>query len=262
MSDQQIRFEDGAAYEEIMGKWSRLAGDVFLDWLAPAKGLSWIDVGCGNGAFTELAIERCAPSEITGVDPSEGQLAYARSRPGARGARFQPGDAMALSFDADRFDVAVMALVIFFVPDPAKGVAEMLRVTKPGGLVAAYAWDIPGGGFPLEPVQAEMRAAGLKPPRPPSFEISSIEPLRKLWSDAVLLDVDARAISVRRIFDDFDAFWRAMMMGSALRAAIEQMPPADAAALRERVRARLSTDGERRISYEARANAVRGRVPG
>ena len=157
MSEPQIRFEDGAGYEKFMGIWSRFAGEVFIDWLAPANGLTWIDVGCGNGAFTELLVDRCRPAAVQGVDPSEGQLAFARTRPAARLAKFQQGDAMALPFADKSFDAAVMALVIFFVPDPAKGVAELARVTRPGGLVATYAWDIMGGGFPMEPLQAAMR---------------------------------------------------------------------------------------------------------
>ena len=78
MNDTTIRFDDGAAYERYMGVWSRYAGAEFLDWLAPKPGLRWIDVGCGNGAFTEMIVERCAPSAIQGIDPSEAQLAYAR----------------------------------------------------------------------------------------------------------------------------------------------------------------------------------------
>ena len=94
-----------------MGIWSRLAGDIFLDWLAPTTGLRWIDIGCGNGAFTELIINRCAPAEVQGVDPSQGQLAFARARFTARVAQFQQGDAMVLPFSKNKFDVAVMALV-------------------------------------------------------------------------------------------------------------------------------------------------------
>jgi ubiquinone/menaquinone biosynthesis C-methylase UbiE len=127
----EIRFDDGASYERMMGVWSRLAGAIFLDWLAPPIGLRWIDVGCGNGAFTELLIERCAPADVQGIDPSEGQLAFARTRPAARPAEFRQGDAMALPFPADSFDAAVMALVLVFVPDPAKGVEEMVRVVNP-----------------------------------------------------------------------------------------------------------------------------------
>jgi SAM-dependent methyltransferase len=158
MAEQTIRFEDGDAYERTMGVWSRLAGDVFVDWLAPSPALRWIDVGCGSGAFVELLAQRCAPAEIQGIDPSEAQLAYARGRPAARVAEFRQGDAMALPFDDNRFDAAEMALVIFFVPDPAKGVAEMARVVRPGGIIAAYAWDMLGGGFPFAPIQAELRA--------------------------------------------------------------------------------------------------------
>ena len=62
----EIRFDDGASYERMMGVWSRLAGGIFLDWLAPPRGLRWIDVGCGNGAFTELLVERFAPVHVQG----------------------------------------------------------------------------------------------------------------------------------------------------------------------------------------------------
>src|SRR5579884_1605406 len=164
MAEQQIRFEDGAAYERMMGVWSRLAGAVFLDWLAPKPNLAWLDIGCGNGAFTELIVERCNPRAVHGLDPSEGQLAFARTRPGAHKAQFQLGDAMKLPFDDDTFDVATMALVLFFVPEPARGVAEMARVLKPGGIAAAYAWDMLGGGFPQERVFEELRAMGQDPP--------------------------------------------------------------------------------------------------
>ena len=121
MADHPITFGDGAAYERYMGTWSRLAGDVFLDWLAPPPALRWVDVGCGNGAFTQLLVDRCAPSEVQGIDPSEGQLAYALDRNTAGMADFRQGDAMDLPFPEGQFDAAVMALVIFFVPDPAKG---------------------------------------------------------------------------------------------------------------------------------------------
>ena len=148
MTQQPIRFDDGAAYERMMGAWSQLVGQVFLDWLSPAPGQRWIDVGCGNGSFTEQLIQRCAPAEARGIDPSEAQLAFARTLPGAAGAVFLQGDAMALPFKDDQFDVAVMALVIHFVPDPAKGIGELTRVVRPGGLVAAYVWNALGAEIP------------------------------------------------------------------------------------------------------------------
>jgi ubiquinone/menaquinone biosynthesis C-methylase UbiE len=100
---------------------------------------------------------------VHGIDPSEGQLAYARQRPALHAAHFRQGDAMALPYPHDSFDAAVMPLVIFFVPEPARGVAEMARVVCPGGIVTAYAWDMAGGGFPYEVLQAEMRAMGVAP---------------------------------------------------------------------------------------------------
>ena len=85
---QGIRFEDADAYERGMAPWSRLAGETFLEWLAPAAGLRWLDVGCGTGTFAALIAERCAPAEVQGVDPSEALLAIARRRGSARGAAF------------------------------------------------------------------------------------------------------------------------------------------------------------------------------
>ena len=109
---------------------------------------------------------------------------------------------MALPFPDDTFDAAVMPLVIFFVPDPAKGVAEMARVVCPGGIVAAYAWDMLGGGFPYEALRAEMRAMGVDVPLPPSPDASRIDAMRDLWTGAGL-DArrnagDHRAADVRR----------------------------------------------------------------
>jgi len=260
MTEQPYRFNDGAVYERLMGVWSRSVGEIFLDWLAPPSGLRWIDIGCGNGAFTELIVERCAPAAIDSVDPSEGQLAFARTRPAARVATFRQGDAMALPFADASFDSAVMALVIFFVPQPARGVAEMARVTKPGGLVSAYAWDVVGGGLPFQPIIAEMRAMGMTPPLPPSFEASRIEALRDLWKGAGFEDVETREIVVRRTFEDFDDYWATDMLAN-IGKAVAAMPPADAKRLKAQVRARVPSDATGRIIHTAHANAIKGRVP-
>src|SRR6516162_7068032 len=182
VAETQIRFDDGAAYERMMGNWSQRAGSISLDWLTAPLGLKWIDVGCGNGAFTELLVERCAPALVNGIDPSEAQLDFARKRLTARQAKFDLGDAMALPFPADEFDGATMALVIPFVPEPIKGVAEMTRVVRPGGMVATYIWDMLGGGFPLDPIRIEMSAMGLTVLSPPSLEASRIEVLHDLWT--------------------------------------------------------------------------------
>ena len=153
-------FTDGEAYERLMGRWSRLVGEVFLDWFDVPKGLRWLDVGCGNGAFTEELIAHCTPSTVIAIDPSNDQLAHARTRRGVEAAEFRVGDAQKLAFGVGSFDVAVMALVISFLPDPAQATAEMARVVRPGGWVAAYMWDIPGGGVPVDPVYKAIKFIG------------------------------------------------------------------------------------------------------
>jgi SAM-dependent methyltransferase len=260
MATDQIRFDDGAAYERYMGKWSRLVGDSFLDWLAPGAGWRWLDVGCGNGAFTEKLVERCAPLSVHGVDPSEGQLAFARTRPASRVALFRQGDAMALPFPDKSFDAAVMPLVISFVPDPAKGVAEMARVVSPGGTVAAYIWDMAGGGFPYEALQSEMRALGIAVPTPPSPGASRMEALRELWTGAGLDGVETREIAVQRTFTDFEDYWTTVHGGPSVGPKLAAMGSGEIALLQARMSARLKEDGTGRITYGARANAIRGVV--
>lgn len=259
MTDQ-IRFDDGDAYERYMGEWSRLAGESFLDWLAPAPGLRWLDVGCGNGAFTEMLVERCAPASVMGVDPAEGQLAYARTRPAARIAQFSQGDAMRLPFPDDAFDAAVMPLVIFFVPEPSVGVAEMARVVRSGGAVTAYAWDMEGGGFPYQALQDEMRGLGAAVPMPPNPGASRLDALRDLWAGAGLDSVETLEINVRRTFADFDYYWTTVLGGPSVGPGLAAMAPDDLALLRARMRERLPADDSGRITYSARANAVKGRV--
>jgi SAM-dependent methyltransferase len=259
--NDQIRFTDGASYERYMGRWSQLAGESFLAWLAPRSGLRWLDVGCGNGAFTEMLVERCAPVSVHAIDPSEAQLAYARTLPGARITQYRQGDAMALPYADHAFDAAVMALVIFFVPDPASGVSEMARVVAPGGIVSAYAWDMAGGGFPYAALQAEMRALGVAVPVPPSPNASRLEAMQELWKGAGLDAVATRPISVQRTFADFNEYWTAILGGPSVGPQLAAMSTGQLTVLKDRMRPHLPTDAAGRITYGARAHAVKGRVP-
>lgn len=260
MTTGPIRFHDGARYEKYMGKWSQLAGDVFLDWLAPADGQRWLDVGCGNGAFTEMLVGRHAPAWVAGIDPSAAQLAYARERAALAGVAFTQGDAMALPYENGIFDMAVMPLVIFFVVDPARGVAEMARVVRPGGVVSAYAWDMPGGGFPYEVLLAEIRGLGITVPEPPSAAASGVDALHALWVGAGLVDVETHGIEVFRTFADFDDFWSTALGAPSVGQTLGTLASGDAAQLQARLRDLLPADVAGRITYGARANAVKGRV--
>ena len=257
----QILFNDGSAYERYMGIWSRLAGRAFLDWLAPSPGGRWLDVGCGNGAFTELIFERCAPLSVKGIDPSEPQLSYARRRFASRPAEFAKADAMDLPYADASFDAAAMPLVIFFVSEPAKGVAEMRRVVAPGGTVSAYAWDMPGGGFPYAVVREELRDMGVKLATESNPDASKSEVLRALWTGGGLEGVETREIAVTRAYADFDDYWTTVLGGPAFAPALKAMPPKDLDGLKARLRARVPAGADGRIICGARANAVKGRVP-
>lgn len=204
MTREPIRFTDGATYDRFMGVWSRLAGQDFLDWIAPKPRQRWLDVGCGNGAFTELIAQQCEPLALVGIDPCEAQLAYARQQPLLQSVDFVNADAMAMPFPDDAFDLAVMPLVIFFVPAPAKGVAEMVRVVAPGGTVSAYGWDLEGGGFPYQVVNETLGAADRAIPMPPSVGASRLEALNDLWGTAGLGEIHTRVITVERTDTDFD----------------------------------------------------------
>jgi len=260
MSTNQIRFDNGAAYERYMGKWSQLAGAAFLDWLAPANRLRWLDVGCGNGAFTELLVERCAPISVDGIDPSAEQIAYARSRFSPSVAQFRQGDAMAQPFADHAFDAAVMPLVIFFVPEPARGVAEMARVVCGGGSVSAYAWDMPGGGFPYAALQHEMRELGVAVPQPPSPGSSRLEALLDLWNGSGLVEVETHTMTVERTFADFDDYWTTILGAPSAGPKLAAMAPDHLERLKTLMRQRLPADDLGRITYGARAHAVKGLV--
>jgi SAM-dependent methyltransferase len=254
-------FDDGRAYERLMGRWSCLAGETFLDWLDAPPRLRWLDVGCGNGAFTEVLIARCAPAEVIAVDPSEGQLAYARTRPGVKSAQFQAGDAQALPFADGSFDAAVMALVITFLPDPGNAVAEMARVVRPGGWVATYMWDVPGGGTPVHPVYVAMESLGIPNPRPPGAAVSRRNAMQALWEDAGLQLIETRVIRVPIVYSDFDDFWNSNSVPVGPQGkAIQEMSPSAREQLRAKLRAQMPIGSDGRIAYESFANAVKGRV--
>jgi SAM-dependent methyltransferase len=256
-----IQFEDGAAYERYMGRWSHLAGEGFLRWLAPPPRLRWLDVGCGNGAFTEMLVEHCSPASVEGVDPSPQQLAYARTRPQLQAAVFHQGDAMALPFPNVAFDVAVMPLVIFFLTSPARGVAEMARVVVPGGIVASYGWDMTGGGFPYEALFREMRAMGLVVPAPPSPDASGIERLREFWRVAGLESVETTEIIMERTFPDFPEYWATVLGAASVGRQLRALSARDTARLQGRLLTSAPADAAGRITFTARANAVKGYVP-
>lgn len=260
LAADQIRFSDGARYDAMMGEWSRSVGDIFLDWLKPAAGLHWIDVGCGSGAFTSLVAERCAPSSILGIDPSEGQLEFALARGLGDNIRFERGDAMALPLMEESADIAVAALVVHFMPDPAAGVAEMARVVRPGGFVAGYGWDLAAGGFPYEAVHRQLRALGTPPPPPPHPDAAGAAELLRTWTAAGLDGIRQREIVVTRTFTSFEQYWDMAVASPRIAAALGALHPNSLKRLKTSVRASLPQAPGGTIVPAARANAILGRV--
>lgn len=258
MTDKPIRFDDGAAYETYMGLWSQQAGAQFLDWLQAAPGQHWVDVGCGNGAFTQLLLDRCQPAGVQDVDPSPEQIAFAQGRFASGVAHFQTGDAMALPLPDQSATQAVMALVIFFVPEPERGVAEMARVLQPGGTASAYAWDILGGFFPWAAMQRAFATVGRKPNYPPSVGAANLDALQSLWTGAGFTDVQTDVITVQRSFKSFDDYWATGILGPSMVAGISKLNADELKTYRDTVRQEVG-DGPMTIS--ARAHAVKGRKP-
>lgn len=252
-------FADGAAYEQLMGRWSRIVGRQFLEWCAPPPGLDWLDVGCGNGAFTEEIIAGTSPRSIVGIDPAPGQIAFAQTRAGAAQAVFSVGDAQDLPFEDARFDVVTMGLVIAFVPEPARAVAEMKRVARRGGAVHTYMWET--GQSPLAPLQRALRAMEMAPASTPSGDIATEAGLRAVWEGAGLADVATTRLTLKVRFESEADFLSSMTLPLGPQADRLRSLGADAKQeLEARLRQAVPAGEDGSISYAAVANAVRGRV--
>jgi len=260
MSESAIRFDDGQAYERYMGVWSRTAGELFLDWLKPVPGQAWADIGCGNGAFTQIIVDRCQPRSIEGFDPSPQQITYAQARFTAGLPAFHQADAMSLPLPDGCVDQAVMALVIFFVPDPARGVGEMARVLRPGGSASAYAWDVLAGGFPWAAIQEAMRTIGHEPVMPPSPRASELPEMERLWRAAGFVDVRTQVLNVERTFPDFDTYFEIGLSGPSVRSGVSGFGEDKLQALKSATFTHLGAPTGS-FTVLARAHAVKGQRP-
>lgn len=245
-----------------MGRWSRRVAEGFLRWLAVPPGRDWLDVGCGTGALTATALAVAEPATIVGVDPSEGFLAEARNRIEDPRATFQIGDARSLPLPDDAFGAVVSGLALNFVPDPARAVAEIARVTAPGGAAAAYVWDYAEGmammrhfwdaAAVLDPAAAALGEGG-------RFPLCHPEPLRALWTAAGLHGVAVQAVEIPTVFTDFDDFWRPFLGGQGPAPAYAMsLPEERRGELRDLLASRLPTGSDGGIALSARAWAVRG----
>jgi SAM-dependent methyltransferase len=255
------RWEEGDAYERFMGRWSRPVAERFVDWLAVRPGAGWLDVGCGTGALLATIQGRADPHRLAGVDPSAGFLATAGGRLAGR-AELAVADAQHLPFGPDEFGATVSGLVLNFVPDPLDAVRAMRRVTRPGGVVAAYVWDYAEGMAFLRlfwDVVTEFDPAAEALDEGLRFPLCRPEPLRELFASAGLSDVDGTAIEVQTAFAGFDDYWQPFLAGQGPAAGyVAQLPPERREALASGLRSRLPVNPDGSIDLAARAWAVRG----
>lgn len=259
---QDTYFTDGAAYERRMGRWTRAAGAIFLDWIEPPGGARWLDIGCGTGVFTELVLDTCAPATVVAIDPSDAQIKLARSKPVSRRADFRVVDAQTLPFPDAAFEVVVSALVINFIPDRPRALAEMRRVGHPGGAVAGYVWDFTTGRAPNSPFRSGLSQIGAKLQPVPGAEDSRLEALISLFAGCGLKDIATRTIEVTMSFPDFSDFWQSQTdTASPTGKVIASLPDTDREKLIGLLRASLPAGPDGSICYSARANAIKARVP-
>jgi SAM-dependent methyltransferase len=265
MASSSDTWASGAAYEPYVGRWSRLVAREFLAWLAVPPGSAWLDVGCGTGALTETILQAAAPRSIKGIDRSAAYLAVAREQVRDERASFESGDAQELPVASAAYDAVVSGLVLNFVPQPERMVAEMVRAARPGGLVALYVWDYAGkmqlmrhfwnAAAALDPAAMELDEGR-------RFPICHPQRLAELFRGARLEQVAARPIDIDTDFRDFDDYWQPFTGGQAPAPAYAMsLSEERRAALRERLRGALPTALDGSIPLVARAWTVRGTRP-
>src|SRR5262245_18677940 len=247
----------GDAYDRFMGRYSRRLAPAFADFAGVETGQRVLDVGCGSGVLTEELAHRVGAEQVSGVDPSQLLAACAERVPGAE---LRQGKAEAVPWPDDPFDAAVAQLVIHFMDDPAAGVTEMARVTRPGGVVAASSWDFAGG--------MEMLRIYWETARELDHDLSgesrsfgNLEELDALWRELGLEDVQAGPLEVSAEYEDFDELWDTFLLGVGPAGEyVVSLPTKQQQALREEYRRRLG-EPPGALSLGGRAWAARGRVP-
>jgi SAM-dependent methyltransferase len=242
------------SYDRFMGRYSTLLAPKLADFAGVSAGQRVLDVGCGPGALTEELVDRLGPESVSAVDPSEPFVAAARERQPEVDVR--RASAEQLPFRDGAFDAALAQLVVHFMSDPAAGVAEMKRVTREGGMVAACVWDHGGGRGPLS---VYWRAARELEPdiEDESALVGTHEgDLRRLFAAAGLGQVEETALTVSVAHPTFDDWWEPYTLGVGPAGAhVDRLDPERREELRERCRALLPAPP---FVLEARAWAARG----
>lgn len=248
-----------------MGRSSALVARRFVEWARIPKGGEILDVGCGTGALSRALVKHGVTS-VVGIDPSVSYIEYARSHVHSEGnLRFETGDAMSLPFSTACFDAVVSGLVLNFISNPSKGVAEMVRVTKKGGAVAAYVWDYQekmGLTQRFWEAAKSVDSGSRSLDEGHRFQLCRPENLRRLFLGEGMNDVTNGSIELKMVFRDFDEYWSPFLGGQGpMGFYLAGLSDAKREQMRKLLQRTLTVGGDGRILLESRALTVRGSKP-
>lgn len=237
-----MSFEVAAeAYDNYMGRYSRLLSAQLADLASVRSGQRVIDVGCGTGALTGELVARVGPEAVAAVEPSESFVAATRARYPGVDVRQAPAER--LPFPDDEFDAALAQLVVHFMRDPVAGLSEMRRVTRPGGVVAACVWDYSGIQGPLWFFWEEARALGGVVDDESQRAGTREGHLGELFEAAGLGEIEATSLWVSLEHPTFDAWWEPFTSGVGPAGVhLAGLDPQAQMELRERCRRRIPAE--------------------
>jgi SAM-dependent methyltransferase len=231
----------GDSYDRFVGRYGVPLGDATLDAAGVRSGMRVLDVGCGTGALAAQAVQLVGAANVAAADPSEPFVESCRAKLPDVDVRLAAAES--LPFEDDVFDGVLAQLVVPFMGDAPAGVAEMARVAKPGGVVAASVWDYAGGMRLLRSfwdAVAAVDPAGAAGDEGALLRYANPAELGALWSEAGLGDVATSALEVEASYDDFDDLWTPFLAGIGPAGAYAASLDADGqAALREQLRREL-----------------------
>ena len=206
--DRSTSQQQMCGYEGRIGRYGPELALAFMKAADVRTGQRALDVGCGGGALTEPLCELLGPQNVAAVDPDPVAVEACRAR--LPGLTVQVAAAEALPFADQEFDVALAQLVVSLMSDAQKGVGEMRRVARRGGVVATCVWDFAGGMTLLrtfwDAATALDTAAGARD-QAKTRPFASAHELDHLWRSAGLVDVITGELVAGADYADFEDLW-------------------------------------------------------